>query len=158
MFKPSACTIAAAFFLVLGGCSRHAEPPAVTAGDAAASATVARAAAVDPGIPVPAEEPSEAVLEKLVRQWYDEAADSGALTFVSASGKKTSLRPKIHSARKLGCKRPPRTPEGDYDCDLLLSLSLMGDAPSDHGQSISVKWDAKEGEWVGQWGGAGKRR
>jgi hypothetical protein len=155
MLKPSARTVVAISFLLLGGCSRHAEAPvAEAAGDSAPSAV---ATAVDPGFPVPAEEPSEAVLGKLVRQWYDEADDAGVLTFVGASGKKTPLRPKIHAARKLGCKRPPHTPEGEYDCDLLLSLSLMGDEPSDHGQGISVKWDSKEGEWVGQWGRAGKR-
>lgn len=144
--------LAALFLVVLAGCSRHAEPPAAETENgtapAAATARSARAASADPGIPVPAEEPSEAVLDDLVREWYDEAEAGGALTFADSSGRKKRLNPKIYSVRKEECKRVPKSPEGHYECSLLLSLSIMGDAPADHPQRMSVNWDGKSGKWI----------
>lgn len=156
MFDPSMRKIAGVFLALLAGCSSQTDPPAPTPDDdtakPAAHARTARTAAIAAGIPVPAEEPSEAVLHDLLLEWYDEADKSGALTLVSASGKKIPLRPKVYSVRKEKCSRPPHSPEGHYSCDLLLSLSLNGDDPSDHGQGISVEWDPKDGKWVGMWG------
>ncbi|HSX60408.1 MAG TPA: hypothetical protein VLF18_09440 [Tahibacter sp.] len=123
---------------------------------AAVSCLLLAACSPSGDVPVPAEEPSEAVLAKLVKQSYADAAAGGQLDFKNSSGRTIRVQPKIHSARKDECRRPRHSPEGAYECSLTLMLSLDGGEPSEHGQRIGVEWDPR-GEWVLE-GTAARRR
>ncbi|WP_257387829.1 hypothetical protein [Tahibacter caeni] len=139
---------AAVLLLVLAGCSRQS-PSA----DAAASA----APTPEPppaGVPVPDEEPSEAVLRKLEFERYDELEAAGGLPVTStATGNSITLHPTLHDVRKDGpCKPMPHAPTGWYECSLIIRVSISADGgdPSEQGERIGVKWDAGDGKWVRQ--------
>ncbi len=102
------------------------------------------------GIPVPEEEPSELVVRKLVFEQYQEIKDAGGLPVMStATGRQTVLNPTVYDVRKETCARIPQSPPGNYECEVVIRISLSPDGsdPSEQGARISVKWDPS-GKWV----------
>lgn len=101
--------------------------------------------------PPPPGEPSEADLSRLEFQTYNDIKKAGGMPVtVTATGKSLTLRPTLYSVRKESCKRLPHTPDGTYECSLIISLSLEEDGsnPSEQGERITVKWDGAAGEWT----------
>ena len=110
-----------------------------------------RAQVAEPkGIPVPEEEPSERVVRKLVFEQYQAIKDAGGLPVMStATGRQTVLNPTVYDVRKETCARIPQSPPGNYECEVMIRMSLSPDGsdPSEQGARISVKWDPS-GKWV----------
>ena len=133
--------------LFLGACGRkETRPPA----DASTTSVPKQIDVRAESVPVPTEEPSEADLRRLAFQRYAEIARAGGLPVTAtASGKSLTLHPKLYEVRKDSCKPSPQSPPGEYECSLTIKLSLQADGsdPSEQGERIAVKWDAK-GMWV----------
>lgn len=101
-------------------------------------------------IPPPGE-PTEADLRRLQFQIYNNINEAGGMPVTAtATGTTLTLRPTLYSVRKESCRSSPQRPEGTYQCNLtiLLSLAADGSDPSEQGARISVKWDGLSGEWV----------
>lgn len=127
------------------GCSKQA-PPAPKVAVAPPSAPAAT--------PVPPEwpdeEPSEEVLRTLEFSRYAALEAQGGLPLQSTNtGRSIVLHPKLYEVHKEKCKRQPQSPPGEYECELriLISLAPDGSNPSEQGERIGVKRDAK-GEWI----------
>lgn len=134
--------------LLAAGCSKSKPiPPAKPLAESPPPAT----AKASTGVPVPAEEPSEAVLSKLAFELYDQIEKAGGLPVtLTATGKSLTLHPKLYGARKeKNCDPTPQRPAGWYECHLILKMSLSpgGRNPSEKAERLGVKWDPK-GEWV----------
>ena len=102
------------------------------------------------GIPVPDEEPSALVVRTLVFEQYKAIKDAGGLPVMStATGRQTVLNPTVYDVRKETCARLPQSPPGNYECEVMIRMSLSPDGsdPSERGERISVKWDPS-GKWV----------
>lgn len=102
------------------------------------------------GIPLPSEEPSAEVVSKLAFQEYDAIEKAGGLPItVTATGKSMVLHPRLYEARKDSCHRLPQSLPYEYECDLMIRLSLAPDGsdPSWQGSRLEVKWDSIQGEW-----------
>lgn len=128
-------------FLLLRGTHRKAAPMPRDATEAPQ---------VRKGIPMPSEEPSAEVVRTLAFQEYEAIEKAGGLpvTF-TATGKSTVLHPKLYEARKDSCHRLPQSLPYEYECDLMIRLSLAQDGsdPSWQGSRLGVKWDSIQGEW-----------
>ena len=151
--KNLGAAIAMAAVLLASGCSKgKPEPP--TKPLAAAPSPAPTAAKASTGVPVPSEEPSEAVLSKLAFELYDQIEKAGGMPVtLTATGKSLTLHPKLYEARKeKNCDPTPKRPAGWYECHLILKLSLSpgGRNPSEKAERLPVKWDPKKGEWVRQ--------
>lgn len=141
--------VAMSIAVLASGCSKSKPEPS---GKLAVPLTTATAPSETASVvPVPAEEPSEAVLRELAFQMYDQIEKAGGLPVtMTATGKSLTLHPKLFEVRKeKNCDRSPRAPAGWYECHLILKLSLSpgGRDPSEKGERMGVKWDPK-GEWV----------
>ena len=66
-----------------------------------------------------------------------------------ASGRRIVLNPTVYDVRKETCARTPRSPPGEYECEVMIRMSLSPDGsdPSERGARIGVKWDPS-GKWV----------
>ena len=134
---------------------------AACAGDEQATPANAIAAAIPPaavastGVPVPDGEPPADVVRALMFEEYAELEKAGPMpATVSASGRQLQLRAKLFDARKLECKPSPQRPAGEFECSLMITVSITGDGsdpaqeePSEQGARIGVKWDPS-GKWV----------
>lgn len=155
----------AALLCLLAGCSRTERPPAdqpdipAISSLASAAAPVTQIEAISsgvasaaPAVPVPLEEPSEAVLRKLEFESYAEIEKMGGMPVtITATGQSLTLRPKLYEVRKKKCTPTPQAPAGWYECSLIITLSLAPDGsdPSEQSERIGVKWDPM-GKWVRQ--------
>lgn len=105
------------------------------------------------GKPVPAEEPSESDIVRVLERQYAQINDAGGMPVtVTASGKSTVLKPKIWEAHKdEPCRPRPQSDPGEYECSLNLMMTMReGDnEPGKHSERVFVSWDEVEGEWVG---------
>lgn len=135
--------------LLLVACARD-EPPA-----SADTATTTSAVAAPAEVPLPSGEPPADVVRALMFEEYAELEKAGPMpATVSASGKQLQLRAKLFDARKLECRPRPQRPAGEFECSLMILVSITGDGsdpargePSEQGARIGVKWDPS-GKWV----------
>jgi len=126
--------------------------------------SIATSAALSPtqnagttAVPVPEEEPSDAVVRELMFEEYRELEKAGGLPVTAtATGQNLTIRAKLFDARKEKCTPSPQDPPGWYECELTITLSLAtggkdpaNKKPSEQGARIGVKWDPS-GKWVAQ--------
>lgn len=102
------------------------------------------------GHPVPPEGPSPEVVSALMFSQYEQIEKAGGMPVtLTATGKSTVLHPKLYQARTDSCRRVPQSLPMDYECHLMIQLSLAADGsdPSWKGERLFVTWDSVKGEW-----------
>ena len=105
------------------------------------------------GKPVPAKEPSESDIVRILKNQYARINAAGGMPVTAtASGKSMVLKPKIWEAHKdEPCRPLPQSDPGEYECSLSLMMTMLegDDEPGQHAERVHVSWDEIEGEWVG---------
>jgi len=108
-------------------------------------------------VPVPEEEPSDAVVRELMFEKDRELERLGGMPVtMTATGQNSTIRSKLHEAKKEKCTPTPQAPPGWYECELTIKLSMASGGkdpadvePSEQGARLGVKWDPS-GKWVAQ--------
>jgi hypothetical protein len=130
------------WFVALAALASCACGDGAVPGEPSASATL---------VPVPAGEPPADVVRALLFEQYDEINKAGGLPVtMTATGQSLVIKPTLYEARVEQCRPVPQAKPGDFECSLIILLSLQpGDGkPSEQGERLFITWDAARGRWA----------